>query len=293
MRRDLMTPLVKPLLLAGMLVAGCTSTNGPAPVEHRDIFMPAPAVVLEPGPAQVAPVAVAPPLVSPRTPSAATEAVATSPVRSGQVDVRPLDTPEQPAVSAPAPVAMAPSGTPPAGPASPSAVDPKPPIATNVPGKAPVIGNQPTTGNQPAAKPAPEPVAKEPAAVPEKLASVAPFIWPASGSLVQSFSDAKSMGIGISGRAGDPISAAADGKVIFSGLGPRGYGKLLIVKHTGELLSVYAHNQNLLVKEGQAVRQGQKIAELGSTGTDRPKLHFEIRRQGKPVDPMAFLPQQR
>ncbi len=124
----------------------------------------------------------------------------------------------------------------------------------------------------------------------QSVSANAKFIWPAHGALVQKFADKKSMGIGISGRAGDRVNATADGEVIFSGLGPRGYGKLLIVKHNPEILSVYAHNRSLLVKEGQAVRQGQKIAELGSTGTDRPKLHFEIRRQGKPVDPLAFLP---
>jgi lipoprotein NlpD len=86
------------------------------------------------------------------------------------------------------------------------------------------------------------------------------------------------------------VVAAADGRVIFSGNGPRGYGNLVIVKHANELLSVYAHNRTLAVKEGQSVKRGQKIAELGDSGTTSPRLHFEIRQQGKPVDPARFLP---
>ena len=98
------------------------------------------------------------------------------------------------------------------------------------------------------------------------------------------------MGLILEGKLGEPIAAAGDGKVIFSGPGPRGYGNLIIVKHEGELLSVYAHNKTLLVKDQESVKKGQKIAELGDSGTDSPKLHFEIRRQGKPVDPKQYLP---
>ncbi|MFO0233341.1 MAG: peptidoglycan DD-metalloendopeptidase family protein [Burkholderiales bacterium] len=94
----------------------------------------------------------------------------------------------------------------------------------------------------------------------------------------------------LGGKVGDPVLAAADGRVIFSGNGPRGYGNLVIVKHTNDLLSVYAHNRTLAVKEGQPVKRGQKIAELGDSGTTSPRLHFEIRQQGKPVDPSRFLP---
>ncbi|TXL61673.1 hypothetical protein FHP08_18245 [Zeimonas arvi] len=98
------------------------------------------------------------------------------------------------------------------------------------------------------------------------------------------------MGVSIGGKPGDPVVAAADGRVIFSGPGPRGYGNLLIVKHDNDTLSVYAHNRALLVKEGANVKRGQRIAELGDSGADRPKLHFEIRKQGKPVDPSDYLP---
>lgn len=97
------------------------------------------------------------------------------------------------------------------------------------------------------------------------------------------------MGIVIEGKAGEPVLAASDGRVIFSGTGPRGYGNLLIVKHDDDLLSVYGHNRALLVKEGDAVTRGQRIAEIGSSDAERAQLRFEIRRQGKPVDPMRYL----
>lgn len=114
--------------------------------------------------------------------------------------------------------------------------------------------------------------------------------WPAGGKVMAGFNDTSSKGIDLSGKPGDPVYAAAAGKVVYAGTGLRGYGKLLIVKHDNAYLSAYAHNQQLLVKEGQSVSKGQKIAELGDTDSDRPKLHFEIRKQGKPVDPVKYLP---
>lgn len=116
------------------------------------------------------------------------------------------------------------------------------------------------------------------------------FIWPASGSLLAGFDEARNKGYDISGKAGDPVMAAADGRVVYAGAGLRGYGNLIILKHNNTFLTAYAHNQTLLVKEDQSVRKGQKIAEMGSTDADRVKLHFEIRRQGKPVDPSRYLP---
>ena len=116
------------------------------------------------------------------------------------------------------------------------------------------------------------------------------FIWPASGSLVAGFDEARNKGYDIAGKAGDPVLAAADGRVVYAGAGLRGYGNLVILKHNNTYLTAYAHNQTLLVKEDQSVRRGQKIAEMGSSDTDRVKLHFEIRRQGKPVDPSRYLP---
>lgn len=117
-----------------------------------------------------------------------------------------------------------------------------------------------------------------------------PWIWPANGKIVGTFSENGSKGVDIAGKAGDPVIAAGDGKVVYSGTGLRGYGKLVIVKHNNTYLSAYAHNQNILVKEGQAVSKGQKIAEMGNSDADQVKLHFEVRRQGKPVDPLKHLP---
>jgi len=119
------------------------------------------------------------------------------------------------------------------------------------------------------------------------------WMWPARGQVLAGFDDAKNKGLDIGGRAGDPIYAAADGKVVYSGAGLRGYGNLIILKHNNTYLTAYAHNQTLLVKEDQSVQKGQKIAEMGSTDADRTKLHFEIRRQGKPVDPARYLPASR
>ena len=115
--------------------------------------------------------------------------------------------------------------------------------------------------------------------------------WPASGKMISAFSDsAKQKGISIAGKLGQPVLASASGRVIFSGTGIRGFGKLIVIKHNETFLSVYAHNSELLVKEGQNVAKGQKIAEMGSTDTDQVRLHFEIRRLGKPVDPIKLLP---
>ncbi len=115
--------------------------------------------------------------------------------------------------------------------------------------------------------------------------------WPASGKVISTFNDGANLkGIGIAGKLGQPVLASAPGRVIFSGTGIRGFGKLIVIKHNNTFLSVYAHNHELLVKEGQNVTKGQKIAEMGSTDTDQIKLHFEIRRYGKPVDPAKLLP---
>jgi lipoprotein NlpD len=116
------------------------------------------------------------------------------------------------------------------------------------------------------------------------------WVWPAAGAVVATFDDARNKGLAIGGRAGDPVLAAAEGRVVYAGSGLRGYGNLVIIKHNNTFLSAYAHNQTLLVKEDQTVRRGQKIAEMGSSDADRVKLHFEIRRQGKPVDPARYLP---
>ena len=115
------------------------------------------------------------------------------------------------------------------------------------------------------------------------------WIWPVKGKVIAPFSEA-SKGMDIAGRKGAPVLAAADGRVVYAGAGLRGYGKLVIIKHNNTWLSAYAHNDNILVKEQQDVRKGQKIAEMGATDADQVKLHFEVRRQGKPVDPARVLP---
>jgi lipoprotein NlpD len=113
---------------------------------------------------------------------------------------------------------------------------------------------------------------------------------PTQGKLIGSFSEADNRkGIDIAGKLGQPIFASAPGKVVYSGSGLRGYGKLLIIKHNKTYLSAYAHNDQLLVKEGETVTRGQKIAEMGNTDSDQVKLHFEVRRLGKPVDPANYL----
>jgi lipoprotein NlpD len=119
-----------------------------------------------------------------------------------------------------------------------------------------------------------------------------PWAWPTNGAatVVASFDEQRNKGLDIAGKPGDPVLASADGRVVYAGAGLRGYGNLIILKHNNTYLSAYAHNQTLLVKEDQTVRKGQKIAEMGSSDADRVKLHFEIRRQGKPVDPARYLP---
>jgi len=119
-----------------------------------------------------------------------------------------------------------------------------------------------------------------------------PWAWPtgSAGTVLAGFDEQRNKGLDIGGRPGDPVLASADGRVVYAGAGLRGYGNLVILKHNNTFLSAYAHNQALLVKEDQTVRKGQKIAEMGSSDSDRVKLHFEIRRQGKPVDPAKYLP---
>ena len=114
--------------------------------------------------------------------------------------------------------------------------------------------------------------------------------WPADGALINRYSEGDTRGLDIAGARGSVVRAAASGRVVYQGSGLRGYGQLIIIKHNDEFLSAYAHNDRIHIKEGDAVKRGQKIAEMGSTGTDRIKLHFEIRRQGIPVDPIKFLP---
>jgi lipoprotein NlpD len=123
---------------------------------------------------------------------------------------------------------------------------------------------------------------------------ISKWMWPAKGKLISRFelSELGTKGIEISGNKGDVIVAAADGKVVYTGNALRGYGQLVIIKHSDNFLSAYAHNDALLVKEQKWIKAGQKIALMGSTGTDQVKLRFEVRYKGKSVDPMSYLPKQ-
>ncbi|HEY6611785.1 MAG TPA: peptidoglycan DD-metalloendopeptidase family protein [Pseudomonas sp.] len=175
------------------------------------------------------------------------------------------------------------------GKAQVASVAPSPAVVS--PGRAPLSSAAIVT--------APAPQATQAAAVPAAAGPVgAPAIsakgwaWPANGQLIGLFSSNSSLnkGIDIAGELGQPVLAASTGSVVYAGSGLRGYGELVIIKHSDTYVSAYGHNRRLLVREGQQVKAGQKIAEMGSSGADRVKLHFEIRRQGQPVDPLQYLP---
>ena len=156
--------------------------------------------------------------------------------------------------------------------------------AATAPAPAPPVAMPPVLSTPPAVMPAPVVAAGS---------DDVDWAWPVQpvpkGKIVAQFTDANK-GVDISGSKGSPILASAPGKVVYSGAGLRGYGRLVIVKHNATWLSAYAHNEKILVAEGEEVKKGQKIAEMGSSDADQVKLHFEIRKQGKPVDPMKFLP---
>jgi lipoprotein NlpD len=159
------------------------------------------------------------------------------------------------------------------------------------PGAAPSANSAPYVPPGPVANLASQP--STPSAAPPAAGNGSiSFAWPVHGTILNTFDGSKSKGINIAGNAGDPVRAAGDGRVVYSGNGLRGYGNLIIIKHDATFLTAYAHNRALLVKEGDAVTKGQKIAEMGNSDADRVMLHFEVRRQGKPVDPLKYLPPQ-
>jgi lipoprotein NlpD len=186
-----------------------------------------------------------------------TDVATVSPItRGGQVEVRPLPPPGASAPGAPAP--LPPASLPPTVP------PPVPPVAASPPTAPP-----------------------EPSRAPS---SSLPWLWPTSGKVIETFDDPRNKGIDIAGNEGAPVQAAADGEVVYVGSAVRGYGNLVIVRHSDDFITAYAHNRKVLVAEKQSVKRGQPIAELGRSDADRPKLHFEIRHQGKPVDPLKYLP---
>ena len=178
----------------------------------------------------------------------------------------------------------------PVAPSTQVAVAPLAPAPTA--GKPATVASAPVAAASAAvavAPPVPAPVAPAPASGSDEDRDMV-FIWPVAGSLLSGFDESRNKGVDLAGKSGDAVLAAADGRVVYAGAGLRGYGNLIILKHNNTYLTAYAHNDKLLVKEDQTVRKGQKVAEMGSSDADRVKLHFEIRRQGKPVDPMKYLP---
>jgi len=164
------------------------------------------------------------------------------------------------------------------------------PAGTSRPAATTTTTRPPTT-TSPRPTPPPAPVTR-PAATPAPATSGFAWRWPADGHLIGRFvsGDATKQGIDIAGSSGQAVRAAADGVVVYSGAGLVGYGELIIVKHSEQWLSAYGHNRKRLVNEGQSVKAGQQIAEMGSSGAAREMLHFEIRHNGKPIDPLQYLP---
>ncbi|MES3015554.1 MAG: peptidoglycan DD-metalloendopeptidase family protein [Pseudomonadota bacterium] len=280
------------LLLATGLMAGCTSTPNRAPVEDRNAGMSSPASAAAPVPGPVETVKPLPGAENSGKPGYYTVKPGDTLIRIGLengqnwkdlVRWNALDNPniiEVGQVLRVVPPGVDPNAASSKGITSAKVetkpLDAKPPVAA-------------ASGAVPAAvAPAPAVVAAPPVA--REGDDDVNWAWPAAGSVVAPFDEGKVKGLVINGKAGDPVLAAADGRVVYAGSGLRGYGNLIILKHNNTYLTAYAHNQTLLVKEDQTVRRGQKIAEMGSTDADGVKLHFEIRKQGKPIDPAKLLP---
>ena len=219
--------------------------------------------------------------VAPSTPPSASGALKTSPkaVKEpySEQAVRDLNFAASAVPAPPDAIALVPPATPPA----PSAATPAAPS-----------NNVQAAASPPAAAVTPRPA---PRSTPSPATAGDPdqldWAWPAKGKVVAGFSETANLkGIDIAGSAGEPVRASAAGRVVYAGSGLRGYGKLIIIKHNATYLSAYAHNREILVKEGQQVTRGQKIAEMGNSDADQVKLHFEIRRLGKPMDPAKYLP---
>jgi len=189
-------------------------------------------------------------------PGVDTGAVGPKPVAAAKVEAKPLDAPRATSANASVPAGVAPVAV------------------AAAPASVAVASSGPNSGS---------------AAVREGDDDIA-WAWPASGSVLSPFDESRNKGIAIAGKLGDPVLAAADGRVVYAGSGLRGYGNLIIVKHNNTYLTAYAHNKALLVGDDQAVKRGQKIAEMGSSDAERVQLHFEIRRSGKPIDPVKSLP---
>jgi len=316
------------LVMLALLLGACAA-NRPAPVVDRGLPPPAPAPAVTEAPRpqpEAAPVKPLPTHTVKRGETLVGIALQygldyrelaawnniTNPnmIAVGQVLVLAAPGSNQPA--APPPDAQAAAAQPQPAPGAPVTM----PLATTTPIEARPLANTPTVKVEPRAQkvpfseralaqlsagdatPSQEGSAASPNAPPTSVSPQKPagtdsenidWTWPVKGKVIAPFTET-TKGMDIGGRKGTPIVAAASGRVVYAGEGLRGYGKLVIIKHNETWLSAYAHNDKLLVKEQEDVRKGQKIAEMGSTHADEVKLHFEVRRQGKPVDPAKVLP---
>jgi lipoprotein NlpD len=311
---------------ATLLAAGCAVTQRPAPVDDRRPLAEPRLPVLQPAPATAAPTsAPARTYIIKRGDTLYSIALEQgvdyrelaqlnriedpSKIRLGQELRLPaaeerapvqIGTTRAPGQIESRPLGSSPSGSSTPGPSSPAAAPPAAdgamktsPKALRLPYSEQNLAALSRGEARPEAKPEARPeAAKPPAATAsiERDPDAIEFAWPVRGRVLQAFAEPNSKGLDIAGKPGDPVLAAASGRVMYTGTGIRGYGKLIVIKHDNNFNSVYAHNREILVKEGQNVTRGQRIAELGDTDADVPKLHFEIRKSGKPVDPARYLP---
>jgi lipoprotein NlpD len=295
------------LMLVATLLAGCTLTPHRAPVEDRLPSAKAPVAAASAAAAASAPVEAAKPLPGAENagkPGYYTVKVSDTLIRIGLEtgqnwkDLAKWNNIDNPGIIEVGQVLrVAPPGIDASGAATRPVTNAKVetrPLDAKAPGAA-ASGSMAAVPGAPAASvPVPAPVV-----APTVTTAAAPsregdddvrWAWPANGAVIAPFDDAKVKGLQFGGKPGDPVFAAADGRVVYAGSGLRGYGNLIILKHNNTYLTAYAHNQALLVKEDQTVRRGQKIAEMGATDADGVKLHFEIRKLGKPIDPAKLLP---
>jgi lipoprotein NlpD len=293
------TPLIALVALLALLLAGCTSPRHRAPVEERARTSAPPAPVAS-APVEVP--AFPPPVVVETLPQPGAYVVKPGDtlirigLETGQnwKDIARWNNIEPPhVIEVGQSLRVTPPGVDPTVVASrgvpPSKVETRPLDAPPATGSAVL----PAAPGSSAPATVPPPVGKPPVAAasgPREPDEDINWGWPATGPVVATFDEARNKGVAITGKPGDPVVAAADGRVVYAGSGLRGYGNLVIVKHNNTYLTAYAHNQALLVKEDQVVRRGQKIAEMGSSDAERVQLHFEIRKQGKPIDPSRLLP---
>ena len=284
------------VMVAAFAIAGCSTTHNRAPVEERNAGGrgPASAVAVAPSAAASAPVDATKPL--PGAENAGKVGYYT--VKSGDTLIRiglengqnwkdlvkwnNLENPN--IIEVGQTLRVVPPGV------DPNAAATKPITNAKVETKPLDAKGAPIPASGAAAPNAPATVSTATAPAPRDGDDDVNWAWPSSGPVVGGFEEGKVKGLQIGGKAGDPVLAAADGRVVYAGAGLRGYGNLVIIKHNNTYLTAYAHNQTLLVKDDQPVRKGQKIAEMGSTDADSVRLHFEIRRQGKPIDPAKLLP---